>query len=256
MNKKIFIYIVFFFSCSSVEKTDEVVLARVGTQRLLVKDLPKDLKTPPLNKKKIAFFIKKWVNNSLLFGAARKEGLLKDKTLIKERDFFYKKLVISTFLETMALSNFNISKEEVLNHYKKNKDSFVRKKESLFVRFFISSSLFEAKKTKKRLIGNKEKPKPDLFFSDSKYIEKGYFIPKIDNILFKTKGVFVGPVETEKGFYVFEVISRHEKGSLFGLEEVHDEIYQRLVKKKTSVRSSFLLDSLKENSSFFINPNY
>ena len=55
---------------------------------------------------------------------------------------------------------------------------------------------------------------------------------------------------------MFEVISRHEKGSLFGLEEVHDEIYQRLVKKKTSVRSSFLLDSLKENSSFFINPNY
>ena len=43
---------------------------------------------------------------------------------------------------------------------------------------------------------------------------------------------------------------------MVGLEEVHDEIYQRLIKKKSFSDASFLLDSLKGEMDVFINPNY
>ena len=41
-----------------------------------------------------------------------------------------------------------------------------------------------------------------------------------------------------------------------GLENVHDKIYQRLLKQKQLVSAADLLDSLKEKSTVFINSNY
>ena len=92
-------------------------------------------------------------------------------------------------------------------------------------------------------------------------ITKEAFVPpnpkELDIAIFKNKkGSVVGPIHTEMGYHVFEIIKKYEKGSKMGLEHVHDKIYQRLLKQNQLVLAADLLDSLKEKSTVFINSNY
>ena len=60
-------------------------------------------------------------------------------------------------------------------------------------------------------------------------------VKDIDKALFEnTKTGFIGPIKTELGFHLFDVIKRYKKGSELGLESSYDEIYQRLLKRKKS----------------------
>lgn len=245
-----------FFSCSTSELETGDILARVGYNKLSFKDLPDDLKTPPFNKKRIRFFVNKWVDEIVLFSTAKKEGFLNDNLLLKKRDLYFKKLIISSFLDTKTLYRGNIKKEDVLLYYNKNKLSFLRKKDGVFVRHFKTDDLIKAKKIKKILLKKNKEKNLDRFLEGSSYVLKGELEPKIDISLFEEKGSFVGPVQTENGFHVFDILSKHKKGSVVGLEEVHDEIYQRLIKKKSFSDASFLLDSLRGEMDVFINPNY
>ena len=47
-----------------------------------------------------------------------------------------------------------------------------------------------------------------------------------------------------------------KKEQKFGLELAHDEIYQRLLKKKKSEYKNKLIDSLKSETNIFINSKY
>ena len=53
-----------------------------------------------------------------------------------------------------------------------------------------------------------------------------------------------------------KITKKYQKGSRVGLEGVYDKIYQRLLKQKRVILAQGLLDSLKEQSSVFINSNY
>ena len=66
----------------------------------------------------------------------------------------------------------------------------------------------------------------------------------------------MGPVVLGKEVSVLKVLNRNNKGSTRGLNEVYDEIYQRIFKiKSLEVRAS-LLDSLKKKVNISINPDY
>ena len=96
-----------------------------------------------------------------------------------------------------------------------------------------------------------------LFNVESKVIKKGYSINEIDTELFKSKKVgVIGPVRSKLGFHVFDIIKRYEKGTKIGLELAHDEIYQRLLKRKKSEYRTKLIDSLKSETNIFINSKY
>ena len=82
-------------------------------------------------------------------------------------------------------------------------------------------------------------------------------LKNIDNALFENKKTgFIGPIRTELGFHLFDVIKRYKKGSELGLESSYDEIYQRLLKKKKLKKKKSFVDSLKRNTNIFINSKY
>ena len=71
----------------------------------------------------------------------------------------------------------------------------------------------------------------------------------------KRRGV-VGPVVLGKDISVLKVLGINKQGSIKGLNDVYDEIYQRVFMIKSIDVKESLLDSLKKTVNISINPKY
>ena len=255
-NKKLFFLVFFLLCCEGKKDNESAVLARVGKKKLFFKDLPNRFNGPNIKSTDISVFVNNWVNDEVLFNSAKREGLLNDKILKEKAEAYYKDLVVSSFVKTKTNVVNKITKEHVLFYYNDNKLSFVRKRDGVFARHFISKDLELAKKIKNQVSKTKKSINIDKYLNNSNYIEKGFLSKDIDKLLFNTNKSVIGPVFYNQKHHVFEILSRYKKGSFFGLEDVHDEIYQRLIKKNYVNGTSMLLDSLKRKNDVFINLNY
>ena len=52
------------------------------------------------------------------------------------------------------------------------------------------------------------------------------------------------------------ILKKDKSGSRIGLEDAHDDIYQRIIKKNKVEAMNSLVDSLRKNSKIFINVLY
>lgn len=255
-NKTVFILVFFLFSCENLKENDAIVLARVGKKKLFFKDLPNQLNGPNIKKNDVSVFVNSWVNSQVLFISAEKEGFLNDRVLKEKTEKYYKDLVISSFVETKTGVTNKITKEDVLSYYNDNKLSFIRKRDGVFARHFVLEDLNLAKKIIAQLSKTKRSVNVDQYLNDTSYIREGLLSEDLNKFLFNSNTSIVGPVLYNKKHHVFEIVSRYKKGSFYGLEDVHDEIYQRLIKKSSISGTSKLLDSLKRKNDVFINLNY
>ena len=253
--KKFLIFIFFFIGCSKESKTKHP-LARVGSSVLLESDIDNNM-----TEDKVFDFVENWVTEKILIEKARKEGFFEDKKLKKERDLFYNKLILSSFLDNALIKDINISKKEVLDYYNSSKDFFKRKQDEVFVHHFFSKQIEQSRSIKRELLKGKNRKNTtkirDDYNVEPVFVKKGFSIKEIDNALFESKKIgFIGPIRTELGFHLFDIIKRYNKGSEVGLESSYDEIYQRLLKKKKSNKRKSFVDSLKRNTNIFINSKY
>lgn len=254
----VFYFICLFLlnSCENSPETGDLVLARVGSEKLFFKDLPKNIISPDIDRNKISFFVDSWVNEQVLFKSAEKEGFLNDLHLRDKRDDYYRKIIISSYTKTKTKGLSKITKEDVLRFYNNNKSSFIRKEPSFFTRHFAVEDLSIAKKIKKELLKTERGFNIDIYLKGSGYVEKNSLPKTLNDLLFNTEETIVGPVYFDKKNHVYEKISYYKKGSFLGIEDVYDEILQRLIKKEEISRSLSLLDSLKRKDNVFINLKY
>lgn len=249
------IFIFLFIGCSDKSQTEHP-LARVGSFVLSESDIDKEM-----TEEKVFEFVENWVTNKVLMEKAKKAGFFEDKKLKNERDLFYNKLVISSFVNNALIKGVDISREEVLAYYNSSKSSFNRKQEEVFVHHFFNKEIEQLRSIKRQILKGESKTSTskikDDYNVESVFIKRGFSIKEIDNALFKSKktGV-IGPIRTELGFHLFDIIKRYNKGSEVGLESSYDEIYQRLLKKKKSNKRKSFVDSLKRNTNIFINSKY
>ena len=81
----------------------------------------------------------------------------------------------------------------------------------------------------------------------NKYTNSLLFSGKKNNLL--------GPIVSNNYYYVIEILRFNRVGTTKGLEEVYDEIYQRLLKENEGVLFQVVLDSLYTASTVFITSN-
>ena len=251
----------FLASCSVREKDNSVVLARVNDQVLTVKKLEKLLHPKNRIEEQLKNFIRDWVNNALYYDAALRDGLHKDAQLSNERDRYYKKIMIGSYLQTKVSSSVVISNSDIRAYYDENPSGFIRQNDEAYVYHFFTNKHSDARSIRSRLLKKQTvDSESELFESygvEKKTVTKGFLLKELDNEIFKNKkGAIVGPIRTANGYHVFEIVKKYKKGSKKGLEDVYDKIYQRLLKQKQVVLAADLLDSLKEKSNVFINSNY
>ena len=251
----------FLVSCSVREKDSSVVLARVNNQVLTVKKLEKALSPESRKQDHIKNFIHTWVDNALYYDAAQGDGLLGDSRLLSERDRYYKKIVIGSYVQTKMSSRVAVSNSEIREYYDKNSPEFIRQNDEAYVYHFFTDKHSDARSIRSWLLSERGAGPANEPFEgfevEKKTVTRGQLLEELDLAIFTNKeGSVVGPLRTANGYHVFEIVKRYKKGSQVGLEGVYEKIYQRLLKQKQLVLATDLLDSLKEKSTVFINSNY
>ena len=250
-------FILFLFSCETKKKDNSDVLARVSGKTLTIKKAQKLNLGKPLNKEAIPKIVSDWITNTVLLKKGIEMNIHKDSMLLKKRDLFFNKLVISSFLDQSHHPKISVSNKEVLDYYNKNKESFSRETDEVFLEHYFTEKSIFSKKLKSFFILNK---KTDINISDflleSKTVKKGRTSDQFNSVVFNSENETIGPIRSKKGYHFFKILSRYKKGSSKGLEMVYDEIFQRLYKKKERSHSLFLLDSIKNTEIIYINPKY
>ena len=257
---KIFlVFILFAFSCSKNIKDDVRVYARVGDVVLTKEDVYKIKKDGLVEKTLIRNIIESWAEKTILYKEAINIGLDKDQLLLEKRDAFYKDLLISSFLDIKTKKELSITKKEVSSYYKKNKVSFKRNHNECFIKHFVLPTKKEANKVKAYLKSNKKGEALEVFIKkhkpETKTIKQGLINQKTFGFLLDSSvGDVVGPKKIESSYHVFEILKKHEKGTIPGLEVVYNEVYQRVLKTKEKKFLNAYLDSLYANSDIYISP--
>ena len=248
------------FSCSNDNRTakDLRVYARVGNNTLTDENLVLFNTEKSFSNDALQRSIENWVDQSLILSEAKKEGFEKDLALIKKGELYYNQLIISSFIEKHISNRINILKDDVRLYYKQNKSSFIRNQDEAQIEQYIMESEKEARKLI-RSFSSRKVVDVDRFSIRSTYqdiIKKGTFSKEVDDDIFIRKKGVVGPVFLGENICVLKVLNRYKRGSFLGLDEVYDEVYQRLYKTKSITEKNRLLDSLKKNMNIYINPEY
>ena len=194
----------------------------------------------------------------MLFSEAMKNGFENDVVLQRKRDSYYRELIITSFVESVIASKVSVSNDDVRLYYKRNKGEFTRVLDEVRIEQYIVKS----KKVADRLVDsfnskkNIDLSKFDIEFVKTETVQRGTFAKNIDNMLFVKRRRVVGPVVLGKDISVLKVLDINKQGSIKGLNDVYDEIYQRIFKIKSIEVQESLLDSLKKTVNISINPKY
>ena len=241
----------------SNKEVDGGVYARVGPIELTQEDLVLFYKKTS-DSKTLNSSIKNWIDETLLLSEAMKNGFENDVVLQRKRDSYYKELIITSFLESIIASKVSVSNDDVRLYYKRNKGEFVRALDEVRIEQYIVKS----KKVASRLVAsfnskkNIDLSKFDIDLVKTETVQRGTFAKNIDDMLFVKKRRVVGPIVLGKDISVLKVLGIDKQGSTKGLNDVYDEIYQRVFKIKSIEVQESLLDSLKKTVNISINPKY
>jgi len=256
-----FIFIVFFIfvSCSNSGEEPGAVFARVGDKTLTKKDLVEMKKVGLVSGGSFSNLVNTWVEKTLLHNAAINTNLDKDIVLTKKRDVFYKNLLISSFLDIKSKKEISVSKKEISNYYNKNKKSFTRNSSEILLKHFVLPTSKEAKKIKRFLRSNKRGKELEVLVKkykpETKTVKEDLISDNLIGFVFKySVGDIVGPRLINGSYHVFNILKKHNKKSIRGLEIVYDEIHQRIFKTKKIQFLDSVLDSLFLNSDIYISP--
>jgi len=257
LRNQIFFLLLFGFSCETKKLDRSDVLARVDGETLTINKARSLSGNIVLQKENIPKLVSNWVTNTALLNRGKAINLEKDSLLIKKRDVFFNELIVSSFINRSFNPNITISKKEVLSYYKNNKTSFFRESDEVFLEHYFTEESSFSKKLNSFFTLNK---KTDINISDFlievKTIKKGRTSDFFEPYIFNTNKKEVGPIRSKKGYHFFKILNRYKKGSLKGLEQVYDEIHQKLYKQKEMQLSFVFLDSIKNSLEIYINPKY
>ena len=255
----LFLFLALFFSCTKNTKEVVDVYARVGETTLTKKEVLEMKKEGLVEQHSIRHLVDSWVEKTLFYNEAININLDNDKSLLEKRDLFYRNLLINSFLDIKTKKEIEISRKEVSDYYKKNKDSFIRKQNEVLVKHFVLPTKKEANRLKILLRSNKKGDQLEGYIKkhnpETKTIKDGFINESLIGFVFDgSVGDILGPKKIKSSYHVFDILKKNNKGSIKGLEVVYDEIHQRLFKIKEMQFLNNFLDSLYANADIYISP--
>ena len=256
----IILFIIFFLSCSSTTDNKDYI-ARVGNTHLTKEDLssliPESNGIKPLNKDCLNSIVSSWIKKEVLFQKAKEYHFDKDEGLKIKVNNFFKDLTINSYVKYYLQTNVSISEQEIKDYYLKNRRCFIRDMEEAKVSHIVVQDFNETRKIKNTLLFRNHKELDKLFSKykfETKIIRKGESLKELDKTIFETAPRHIlGPIASDYGFHIIQVLSRYRKGSIRPIDEVRDEITQRLTQKKIQESYNSLVDSLILSSDYEIN---
>ncbi|GBD94102.1 putative parvulin-type peptidyl-prolyl cis-trans isomerase precursor [bacterium BMS3Abin05] len=257
-----------FFNCSGSHenRSKDMIVAQVGKSILwkseIDRDVPRNLsRNINLDEKKN--YVRRWINTELLSQEAERRGYDHLPGIRAELKRVDKSLLANKLLEKELPEKPVISEAEAKDYYAKNKRSFVRNKNEIRLAFILLTTRKEAGNLIKRL------RKGESF---RKIIQKGFpvrrdptewdtgYIPETEVSADFAKAVkrvriggIVGPVKSDAGFYVLQVLDRKKAGTPRTYKEVHAKIFALLREEKMRELYHQYINSLKNKQKIIMN---
>ncbi|MFC1784422.1 peptidyl-prolyl cis-trans isomerase [Candidatus Neomarinimicrobiota bacterium] len=255
----LFIVLLLFASCAKESGVDIPIIARVENSVLSLAEAER-LKLSVSNQNySINDVVASWIDRELLFIAAKQGGLGNDATLNSQVNAYRKDLFGNAFMNNHVASQISIENSEIKTYYDKYRSSFRHLSDGARVMHYfttsdsiardISNALKQPKNSidRKKLLAN--------YNVNIAFVEKGDLAEQLDLEIFSNNrtNFIIGPINTDYGYHVIEVLNRYRAGSQINIDEAYDEIYQRLFNQKKALRSIRFLDSLRNHYTVKIN---
>ncbi|PIS27287.1 MAG: hypothetical protein COT43_11295 [Candidatus Marinimicrobia bacterium CG08_land_8_20_14_0_20_45_22] len=248
------------FSCGTHSDKNNVI-ARVGksvlTQKDLEKMIPEALENFPISENFVNSLVSNWVRKETLYQKAKEYHFDRDEYLRVKTDNFLRDLTIDSYIRYILQNNIKISEVEIDNYYTMNKNSFVRDKDEAKISHVIVKNFDEALKIKSTLVNRDSEELNSLFKKypfETKVIRRGESLTELDKTIFTSSPKQVcGPITSDYGFHIIEILGIYKSGSTHPEEDVRDEIIQRLTEQKIQEEYSQHVDSLLSSANYEIN---
>ncbi len=267
-NKTLLLFIGICAALLSCAKDDvpKNYLARVGDKYITTDDL-KFLSIIDPNGKvsqgELQSFLNNWINNEVLAQQALKEDLDKDPYLQNRLQSFKRKLLADTYIRYNVYKNLVVPDSAIQNYYTKHKQVFMWENDGAQVTQYFSASrdtaheiyniLRYGSQAEKTLLYQRNQP-------ETKIVTQKDLISSLADAIFSTRALGVlSPVHSEYGYHVIVVNKRFKAGTYQDIDQVRDEIRERLLIIAQKKHYYAILDSLKGvtdieiNSSLFKN---
>ena len=162
------------------------------------------------------------------------------------------------YLKYHFQSNVTISNREIETFYNTNREIYKLDTDALKIRHVYIEDYNDANTLKSILqssydIEEKKEMYQEYDF-ETRIVKKGEVVKDIHSELFeKSTTNIVGPISTNYGFHIIEILDRYQKGDYLPLNLVRDEIYEKLMQQKNKTEYIMFTDSIFSIADYEIN---
>ena len=189
------------------------------------------------------------VAQNLLYRAAAANGLRLESEMEALLLQYREALLGNLFLEHYMSSRVSVTMDEIRDHYVASLPAYQRRVSRVRLLHFLLPDIDNATSVKVALLQYDAAVRSSLLEEHAvvpSTISPGDMPVALDALLFGSstpRGV-LGPIGTQFGFHVIEVLEFFPKNSFRGLDEVYDEISQNIYRTKREALYGHLMDSL------------
>lgn len=248
--------------CSSISEDSDSVVARVNQSTLTVDELEAELEatalfaaTPQMRKDRVS----DWIRTELLYQEALRLNLDSDVKTVRDLERMHREHLANVVLEHMAAdSAIVVSDEEVEAYFEGNRQEFVYLEPELRVSVIVLPDVTTARQVRNQLARRsatfEELARTRSIHPSSADGGDLGFLKRTDisdvsvqEIVFSlSAGQISRPVLSESGSFIFRVVERREDGTLPPLDEVRDEIVNRVLRDKRRELVRLYVDALRQ----------
>lgn len=202
-------------------------------------------------------FVNDWIETEILSQQALSHDLEQDPYLINRLESFKKKLLADTYIRYNIYKSISISEQQIRDYYQEHKQIFMWEYDAAEVTHYFTTDPDTAQQVydilrngtveEKTLLYRKNQP-------ETKVVTAGDMIKNLEDAIFGTRANGVlRPVKSEFGYHVILVSQRFKAGTHQSIDQVRDEIRERLRITAQQHHYYEVLDSLKGVIDFEIN---
>ena len=236
-----------------------ILIASVKNTKLTDRDLSYIISNPEVDKYRLKILTEDWVNREILAQVAENLGIVYNEMLNNTLRNYRRELLANSYLEHRYRQIPLVSDAEILDFYNQNIESFVRDKRQIRAHHFLLDNKESAIDLKSALSTSNEAKMASLlsrFHGTLRTFSRDDVIEEISSAAFGSRGNLVGPIETEYGYHLLQIINRFEEESLIPVHEVRDEIIQKIKIQKQNFLYYQIIDSLRLSTGYYINESY
>lgn len=236
-----------------------LVIASVGNSSLTESDLNDLISSTEIDNYKLKLLAKDWINQEILAQSAIENRIVDNATVNINLRNYRRELLASIYLENKYRKIPLIKEDEIIEFYNQNIETFVRDKKQIRAYHFLFDSKESANDLRGALISSDDEAKARLlnnYHGTLRTFGRDDVIEEISSAAFGSRRDIVGPIETEYGYHIIQILDRFDEESLIPLHEVREEITQNIKVQKQNLIYFQILDSLKLSMGYYLNENY